>query len=389
MDTVWDLNMFLWLGGFRLVSSVFNGIKEMFSESLEERAVELGLVHARKHCASWTVDGLSYTEKWSPLRSKIFKLEGPDDAEFFLLAVIYKEYVGLQVYYRKHPSSSKDYLLYQFSALTCDGVIHHDQDSFSLPPTRIPHRFGSFEYEEELNKWKRQNSIRGFKDTLNLCFNVRQTKLNDQLQVHFRIWKAGCPKPAPCSHSIMEPSDSEQADQRMVLSFEKWHRSGKMTDMSIKVGDREFPVHKIVLATHSPVFEAMFEPEWVEMQTDCLDLKTTCEPEVFEKFLEYMYTGRVEGLIGFARDLLMLADKYQIDHLKSICVNSLITSITPLNAADLFNAADLYRDHRLKNKAVTIIRNHLSTVMKSEGWHSLVTTNPAVASQITRSLLNV
>ena len=97
-----------------------------------------------------------------------------------------------------------------------------------------------------------------------------------------------------------------------------------LSDVLLIVGEFEFYAHKFVLAKSSDVFKTMlYGPMWAAQNetSQKLVLQETpdCE-QIFSKFLQYLYTAKVELSIESAVGILRLADKYNVSSLKKLCV---------------------------------------------------------------------
>jgi speckle-type POZ protein len=80
------------------------------------------------------------------------------------------------------------------------------------------------------------------------------------------------------------------------------------SDVTLCVGDRQFQVHKAILAARSPVFNAMFEHEMEERKQNRVEI-TDVDQEVMAEMLRFIYTGRAPNLNKMADELLAAADK--------------------------------------------------------------------------------
>ena len=91
------------------------------------------------------------------------------------------------------------------------------------------------------------------------------------------------------------------------------------TNIRFRIGEKVFFVHSFVLAARSPVFAAMFKQVWLEGKNSTIDLPLDLDPDIFLRFLEFVYTGFID--VSFIRSpfLLELSDMYNIDTLKSMC----------------------------------------------------------------------
>ena len=69
----------------------------------------------------------------------------------------------------------------------------------------------------------------------------------------------------------------------------------KHSDVTINVTGQQFRAHKVILATRSPVFAAMFEHPSKENMTGIVDI-ADIEVNVFKELLRYIYTGQVPSL---------------------------------------------------------------------------------------------
>lgn len=70
---------------------------------------------------------------------------------------------------------------------------------------------------------------------------------------------------------------------------------------------------------------------------------TGISTEGFEKFLLYIYTGKIQELAQHAKELLIVADKYEIDDLKTVCEIHLLSNLTEDIATEIFMSAHKFR----------------------------------------------
>ncbi|XP_030767399.1 BTB/POZ domain-containing protein 17 [Sitophilus oryzae] len=96
-----------------------------------------------------------------------------------------------------------------------------------------------------------------------------------------------------------------------------------MCDIYLKVGNREFGAHRLILCASSDVFQAMLRnsawSEWTESHIELQELPI-CE-SVFYTFLEYFYTGKIHITHTNVMPILALADKYLVKSLSRICIH--------------------------------------------------------------------
>lgn len=137
--------------------------------------------------------------------------------------------------------------------------------------------------------------------------------------------------------------------KRLLKKLSKLQESGIQTDFVIKVGDEEFKVHKCVLAMHSSVFEAMFNTECEESRTNQLKV-TRFEAAAVKDFIHFLYNGVIRSIEN-AVDLFELADKYDIEDLKSDAKEIILENINDSNAFEVFNLSYLHSAEDLKLKA--------------------------------------
>ncbi|CAD5231392.1 unnamed protein product [Bursaphelenchus xylophilus] len=91
----------------------------------------------------------------------------------------------------------------------------------------------------------------------------------------------------------------------------------KLSDFQIRVGNRTFYVSKMVLAANSEVFHRMFMTDCSEVDTGFMVMEGV-DPAPVEAMLQYMFHKKsVDD--DLAREVIILADKYQVPDLKTQC----------------------------------------------------------------------
>ena len=121
--------------------------------------------------------------------------------------------------------------------------------------------------------------------------------------------------------------------------------------------------HKIILATGSPVFRAMFlsinTSESIENKLILTDIKLS----TMRKLLHYLYTGSIKEEM-ISPELFYAADKYQIDNLKVKCENTLALKINLDNIHEILVQAYLCGSTSFKNKVLKFTTSKWKSISK-------------------------
>ncbi|KAH6624043.1 BTB/POZ protein [Chaetomium sp. MPI-SDFR-AT-0129] len=100
----------------------------------------------------------------------------------------------------------------------------------------------------------------------------------------------------------IETKDMEEIEELRTTSFYRplssLLGSEKFSDMRIRCGGREFPAHRAIVCPQSSFFDAALTSGFVETHTRIVELPED-DPDVLERFLQFLYTGTYEdGVIG-------------------------------------------------------------------------------------------
>uniref|UniRef100_A0AC35GB71 BTB domain-containing protein n=1 Tax=Panagrolaimus sp. PS1159 TaxID=55785 RepID=A0AC35GB71_9BILA len=137
-----------------------------------------------------------------------------------------------------------------------------------------------------------------------------------------------------------------------------WQRTDK--DFTISVDGKKIEVHKLILASRSPVFEKMFETkmkESFENQVEIIDFSFT----VVEAAVLMCYqksTTSFLTMIDYMK-LLQFFDKYNIETIKEKIENYLIDEICESNVCKFVNCSILSNSQKLYQKCGDFLKNAL------------------------------
>ncbi|XP_065203302.1 speckle-type POZ protein B-like [Planococcus citri] len=152
--------------------------------------------------------------------------------------------------------------------------------------------------------------------------------------------------------------------------LEKLLDDEESSDLMINVNGKDYPAHKTILAARSPVFKAMLKHDVAETQQNRIEIKDIDE-NIFKELLRYIYTGRVENLKDTALELLLVAEKYDLEHLKNMCVSALSVLLSEKTAVKILILSDLINVECLKTRAIEYVKANLLEVMRSKDWNDL------------------
>ncbi|CAF0872254.1 unnamed protein product [Rotaria sp. Silwood1] len=170
------------------------------------------------------------------------------------------------------------------------------------------------------------------------------------------------------------------------LTKELFH-TGKFSDIKIKVGTKEFNVHRCILSISSEVFERMFLSDMIETRSNVIEINDISD-DICEEMLRFIYCNEIKHLDINALDLLYAADKYAIENLKILCIQSLINTFTFETAAEMLIRANIYNSKLLKDNLLVFIKTYSKEVFATEQWKQLERTQPYLLVDVLRFLAN-
>ena len=150
----------------------------------------------------------------------------------------------------------------------------------------------------------------------------------------------------------------------------------------MKVDNREFNVHRIVLAARSPVFASMFEHDLAEKNTNVVDIPD-CTAESFEVFLHYLYSGCAETLfVSNVYNVYYAADKYHVDDLKELCVDFMKKNLSIETFCDIIALSLHHGESKLQKAATHFFCKNIKKIIKTVHWQKYMKENSTQANEL-------
>jgi len=135
----------------------------------------------------------------------------------------------------------------------------------------------------------------------------------------------------PPEMRIDKPSCQQLLESRLRHFF----NDEEFSDVIFKVEGRRIHGHRILLSLVSDCFRAMFSGGFLESSIKEIEIPD-CSSDIFLQMMEYLYTGQIPEVVaqsgcspdevgGLSADalrtiqLLELADRFMLDHLKQVC----------------------------------------------------------------------
>ncbi|XP_026169236.1 kelch-like protein 40a [Mastacembelus armatus] len=160
----------------------------------------------------------------------------------------------------------------------------------------------------------------------------------------------------------------------------------KFVDCVLKIQNKKFPCHRLVLAASSPFFKAMFLSDLEESKKREIVLKDV-EPGVMGMILRYLYTSDINLTEQNVQDIFMVANMYQIPSIFSVCVSYLKEKLVLGNCLAIFRLGQVLDCPRLTLAARDFICERYQVVIRD---HDFLQLGPRELSIIlTSDALNV
>jgi speckle-type POZ protein len=89
-----------------------------------------------------------------------------------------------------------------------------------------------------------------------------------------------------------------------------------------------------------------------------------------------------------ATDLFTLAERYEVQPLKEICIQHMAENISVDNAIDVLTSAVRYSVAQAKSSALDFIRQNLLDVALTDAWATFIQDYPQYAQKLRSAILN-
>ena len=105
-------------------------------------------------------------------------------------------------------------------------------------------------------------------------------------------------------------------------------------------------------------------------------------------FVDYLYTA--EALLDdqMACGLLVLAEKYQVIHLKAYCEQYLMSTLNWENAVTNYAFAQQHNANQLMDASLALITDNMGKISKHDEYEDLVESNPRIVVEICEAYLS-
>lgn len=173
-------------------------------------------------------------------------------------------------------------------------------------------------------------------------------------------------KPQPEPELTMEQIYS----RALTDGLQRLLTTGDHHDITVKVGAKTFPCHRIILIALSSYFDAMFSSGMKESISGEINFPDMNE-EHFEMVLEFMYSGKIELVTENAMDILDIASILQIKSLQKICEEFLFPHLTKENCIKIWKISVLHDCENLLEKSFEMMVEHFQHLCQSDEFYDL------------------
>ncbi|KAK9096221.1 hypothetical protein Sjap_021718 [Stephania japonica] len=147
------------------------------------------------------------------------------------------------------------------------------------------------------------------------------------------------------------------------------------SDDDCEDGAPSVPAHKAVLVSRSPVFRAMLKNEMEESRSGTIKISDVSY-EVLCSFVHYLYCAEVTLDEQMACELLALAEKYQVKHLKAYCEKFMRSKVDVENALINFAFASQHNAKHLLEASLSVVTDNMEKLTKQDVYKELIDKDP-------------
>ncbi|XP_045884828.1 kelch-like protein 20 isoform X2 [Micropterus dolomieu] len=132
-------------------------------------------------------------------------------------------------------------------------------------------------------------------------------------------------------------------------------------DVTLCCGGQEFPCHRIVLASFSSYFQAMFSTDLIESKQERVAINGV-EPQMIGMLVSYAYTSEVYISKANVQALLAAANLLDVMAVREACCRFMERQMDEMNCVGIHCFAEAHSCSRLESSSMDYILQHFSSV---------------------------
>lgn len=146
----------------------------------------------------------------------------------------------------------------------------------------------------------------------------------------------------------------------------------KFVDCTLKVGDRSFPCHRLIMAACSPYFrEIFFTEDGKEVENTKEVVLDDVNPSILDMIIQYLYSAEIDLTDDNVQDIIAVANRFQIPSVFTVCVNYLQKKLSMGNCMAIFRMGLVLNCPRLAVAARNYIADRFELLYKDEEFLKL------------------
>ncbi|XP_078353958.1 kelch-like protein 12 [Oculina patagonica] len=156
----------------------------------------------------------------------------------------------------------------------------------------------------------------------------------------------------------------------ILKSINQLRKEKKLCDITLKVGEKEFCAHRVILSACSDYFCAMFTGDMEESKKSVVELHGL-DSDTMEFILDFVYTESIQVSVENVQALLPAACLLQLTGVQKACCEFLEQQLDPSNCLGIKTFAETHGCEELRKAAEKYILKHFVDLVDSEEFLQL------------------
>ncbi|KAH9363374.1 hypothetical protein HPB48_006480 [Haemaphysalis longicornis] len=326
-------------------------------------------IKVKKYSHTWVIKDFSFSlEDKTELHSATFPAESEDDMKW---RIIVKPNGG--------DHNSKEYVSVYLELLFSEEAVLRAKFKFSIlnanwEQTRYTVKAPRVSFVEA-NTW----AILKFIRLDELLDNAEELLPDDTFTLYCEVLVFAVVDTFSARSSINIP------DSQLSTDLSRLFGSEDFSDVAINANGVSYCAHRNILAVRCPELVS-FVSSQQDTRDDCLVEVKDVNPDVLQEMLQFIYTGEASDISDVAKELFIVARRFNLERLVSLCEQTLLSKLSVQTAAQTLVFAERHRVSRLKKCAIGFIRAHFEGVTVTSGWKEMLIEAPQLVREVCQAL---